>query len=814
MKEELDMSSKLSSQQIFEHLKNDNGLSGNPKEIIKKVNTFYHIPDNELSEINNEYVDIIGHFDYTMDNQKLLGSSKIDVSEKDLDTLLDELINDSSVDDINLIKFDENHTSIFELETPIKLELIEKYQENDYTEEEIFKHINSDHKKNGNILQKTVKVFELYESNRLYFKDDAKDLSNVIINKLITFIDIIIDFDGVLEMSDTFLKYAFDELCKYMTPKDIIERIDIVNIEDSDYVKIIKTHIPNSYKFWKNNGTLETNVDFTKIELIKLLDPDSKLLIDLPEQKVARTIPFERITANSLGNKREKKLRYPVYFVENITEELIKKFEIDSKVLKFIELIAPDVNEFEIIKNNKLRSPENYIYQIPDSIMGDTYRFVENVVLESCTLYLEELKIQIYNIREEIEIIKKQIPKKLIDSFGACFQTVYLDDKMIKALPAITRVRLKRLEELEFDLMDREHKYIIKEDILRNIFEIISFSNYSTGLDKLKLISYHYICRYYDNIAQKIKDQHLISKVRGHFINLEMFKYDLVNLLCVDDTMRKFMFTMRELAMKWVTKYAFGNSSAKLYFDILMITPEVLSEMILKYLALTIIKNKNPMTLRAIYSSYISLIHTMLYAEFNFTDFSKKKYGYLGSLNKYADPKNDKMVFHKKIDTMEIDTLLKLQLLSHPEKLNENYHLLRRLNISKLLEFNTLHVLSIRPKNIGIRDWLYFYARYFTHIEHSTGYKINSRYIKSDKRSSQIKYITILVYNYLEDRVFERVMDMDCTRAILDGIIEDISMRTLNRGYLDNDFNLIVKSNHEYLEYIDECLKKIAESLE
>ena len=208
MKEELDMSSKLSSQQIFEHLKNDNGLSGNPKEIIKKVNTFYHIPDNELSEINNEYVDIIGHFDYTMDNQKLLGSSKIDVSEKDLDTLLDELINDSSVDDINLIKFDENHTSIFELETPIKLELIEKYQENDYTEEEIFKHINSDHKKNGNILQKTVKVFELYESNRLYFKDDAKDLSNVIINKLITFIDIIIDFDGVLEMSDTFLKYS------------------------------------------------------------------------------------------------------------------------------------------------------------------------------------------------------------------------------------------------------------------------------------------------------------------------------------------------------------------------------------------------------------------------------------------------------------------------------------------------------------------------------------------------------------------------------------------------------------------------------
>lgn len=269
--------------------------------------------------------------------------------------------------------------------------------------------------------------------------------------------------------------------------------------------------------------------------------------------------------------------------------------------------------------------------------------------------------------------------------------------------------------------------------------------------------------------------------------------------------------------MKWVYKYAYNSRLAKMYFDILMITPEMLGEMIIRYMAMSIIKNKNPITLRAIYSTYISLVHSIIYANFNLTDFSKKKYGYFESLSKFQDNVvNDKLfVKNGKVDTLEIDALFKANLAKNPKMLNENYHLLRRLNLNKLLEINSLRVLSTKPKDVGVYDWYYYYTRYMQHFENAddTVYKINSKFIKSDKKSSQYKYIHILTSNILTDKLLEIIKDYDSVNYIIEVIAEDISMRSLNRGYMDKDFKLVVKSNTEYLDYINDSLVKIMERL-
>lgn len=806
MKEELE--SSMSSQKIFEHLKANDQVSGNPFEIIKKINTFYKGEANEYSDINDEYLNLVSHFDYTFEK------ADVKVSDDELDKLMDDLIN--SDQDINDIKFDEEHSNIFELEEPLTLELIEKYQE-DYSPEFIKENINNSDKKIGSCIQRTISVYDIYESSNLYFRDEAQELSNIIIHKLLSFWDIIIDFDRIENMSDPFLKYTFDELCKYLNPKQIMERVTIVNISDEYFVNISKIHIPNSYKTWLSTKDIEQNVDFEKLELIKQLDPNSTLVLDSPEQKSVKSIPFERINAKFLGKKREKKLRYPVYFVESVTNELLEEYQIDEKVYKYIEEISPEINWNEVEHNIRLRSAENYKYQIPEELFDSVKYFTELIILEACDLYLTKYFNQIENIKKEIELLKGKIPKKLIDNFGSCFQTIYLDDKMIKSLPANTRVAMKRIEELEFELMDREHKYIIKEDILKNIFEIIGFSCYTTGLDKINLITYHYIANYYEKYAIEFKKEKGIHTIRSYVVPLEVFRYDLVRLLCYDDCMRKFIFTMKELIMKWVYKYAYNSRLAKMYFDILMITPEMLGEMIIRYMAMSIIKNKNPITLRAIYSTYISLVHSIIYANFNFTDFSKKKYGFFESLSKYQDINvNDKLLVHNsRTDTLEIDALFKANHAKNAKNLNENYHLLKRLNISKLLEINSLRVLSTKPKEIGVFDWYYYYTRYVQHFENSDDmvYKINSKFIKSDKKSSQYKYIHILASNILTDKLLEIIKDYDCVNYIIEVIAEDISMRSLNRGYMNKDFKLVVKSNTEYLDYINNCLVKIAENL-
>ena len=140
---------------------------------------------------------------------------------------------------------------------------------------------------------------------------------------------------------------------------------------------------------------------------------------------------------------------------------------------------------------------------------------------------------------------------------------------------------------------------------------------------------------------------------------------------------------------------------------------------------------------------------------------------------------------------------------------------MKRLNISKLLEINSLRVLSTKPKEIGVFDWYYYYTRYVLHFENSDDmvYKINSKFIKSDKKSSQYKYIHILASNILTDKLLEIIKDYDCVNYIIEVIAEDISMRSLNRGYMNKDFKLVVKSNTEYLDYINNCLVKIAENL-
>ena len=140
MNEEHIESSPMSSQQIFEHLKANDQVSGNPFEIIKKINTFYKGDSNEYSDINDEYLNLVSHFDYTLEK------SDVKVSEEELDKLMNDLIN--SDQDINDIVFDADHQNIFEIEEPLTLDLIEKYQE-DVSPEFIRDNISGPDKKIG-----------------------------------------------------------------------------------------------------------------------------------------------------------------------------------------------------------------------------------------------------------------------------------------------------------------------------------------------------------------------------------------------------------------------------------------------------------------------------------------------------------------------------------------------------------------------------------------------------------------------------------------------------------------------------------------
>ena len=834
---------QISSQEIYEKLLNEDKLkSANPYEINRAISDYQYkfqeeqdniIPEdffkelNEVSEnetfleelmVNNyndseEEIEVLDSLDNLANN--LFGQKKINFIE--LDNLLDQMLNKE--EEINLINFDSEHKNIYELDNTPDLTLLDLYKEEDLTDEEIINGLNNfDSRKIGSSLQRTINVYNLYNSDTLLYKDEAQDLADLIIKKLLSFKLIIIDFNKIKNINEMFLRGAFDGITKYLSPEEINQQIEIINIDDKIFNNIQAEIIPNCHKYWLANLGENSNVYIqAKKDLILTLDPNSKIILDNPNEFNIREIPFKKLTSKYLKYQREKKLRYPIWYVERVTEEVIEKYNLDETIFKYIDLILPELDIATILKNCKIKNPEHYTFLLPDDLFNNVYKFCEQVILEACSNYLDSLIEEIALTKNEIDLIKKDLPKKLISAGGICFQNLFLEDKLLNSFPDSIKIRLRQVEELEFKLLDLEHKYMIKEDILRNIFEQIPFTYYEIKLDKIKLVAYHYIAKYLEEKAIYIKETYLpAKKIRGFKIPLEIFRYDLTKILCDDPILRRFIFSMKELIEKWIFRYTQGSNLAKYYFDILMITPDTLTEMLLRSISLTIIKNKNPMTLRAVYSSYVSLVHLMIDSNINFTDLSSKKYGSFSSLqrefNKNNDP-NKNLYINRYKDSFFEEICLKVLLYKNFKYLNDNYFMIKRLNLGKFLELNSLRIFATKPNKIGLYDWYWYYIHFYQFIDKEHIYKIKSKFLKSDKRNSQLKIIEIMTNDILFDKLYENIGDIECVSKILGVISEDISMRTINRGYMDNSFNLIVKSNKDYLNYIHEALINIRDKI-
>ena len=94
------------------------------------------------------------------------------------------------------------------------------------------------------------------------------------------------------------------------------------------------------------------------------------------------------------------------------------------------------------------------------------------------------------------------------------------------------------------------------------------------------------------------------------------------------------------------------------------------------------------MTLRATFSTYLSMIHLIIYKEIN-SDFMKRR---VGSFSKEDDlaaaaKRHSQRYFEvKNSDRSFVSKLLKNILEDNPKLLNENYYLFKRLDLGFILE--------------------------------------------------------------------------------------------------------------------------------
>jgi hypothetical protein len=254
-----------------------------------------------------------------------------------------------------------------------------------------------------------------------------------------------------------------------------------------------------------------------------------------------------------------------------------------------------------------------------------------------------------------------------------------------------------------------------------------------------------------------------------------------------------------------------------------MITPDVIVEKILKYMLFTALRNKNPFVLRAIFSSYLTLIHKNLFS-FYATNLTKIKLGYFKQLEGLFTENFD-LIFDqgKRNDPKKfiINSMIFNYILRNKRYLKSNFSLLSDDYTQNFLEPNYFDVFSSYRKDSGMPflDHLFFYTTNlkFTRnsiIKEGNYYKISSDFFKKNILKKNKLIIQDLLVKHLWEPFYIYFRDEETVQEIFEAMSKDL-VHKLNMGhYLNENFQPLNFTYDEYLTTIEKFIVLMKKSID
>jgi len=461
--------------------------------------------------------------------------------------------------------------------------------------------------------------------------------------------------------------------------------------------------------------------------------------------------------ARKIGNKVEKKIAISVVDVEIVVNDLLEEYNIDQKVELYVNNKLDNIlNEMEIRSNNRLKTGRNYKYQFGKELFDDIHDYTYNL-LENCIKNnLEDMKISLGDKFEEDEDYQK---KKLV-----------------------------------YD----------------NIFQIVELTMYQEGISKIKLIAYHYLVKCLEQHAIRIIENDDITKIRGYKTPIEVFNYELMEIIANSHEMEKFTLTLRSLIEQWLLKYNNRTKIGQFYYDVLMVNPEQIIEKILRYLLFTALKNVNPITLRAIFSTYITLIHKNIFS-FYAMKLQNIKVGYFKQLESLFE---DNIINNTtRVNTHQM--IAQNRLLNHAMKnkrfLKHNYEFMLDEFSASFFDINYFDLLYSYNKDINILDYHFYYSKILKLTNNSFRsqsklYKIHQKYYRKNSKKTLSLYINDIV----EDRFYEHFLNQFQEEETAHTICNNITQNLLNNINQNNlttpEFKKIVMSIDDYVSQLSQII--------
>ena len=456
--------------------------------------------------------------------------------------------------------------------------------------------------------------------------------------------------------------------------------------------------------------------------------------------------------AKEIGSKREKKLKISVEEVESTIRQLLIDFDLDYKIERFIEgKLDGLLNETQILKNNELKNERNYKYQFNNELFVEIYDFV-------------------YPLIQEIT---------------------------------------------ERDLANsaNDENYERKIEIYDNIFQVVDLTMYKVGISKIKLVTFHYLLKMLEKKASVIMQNRKVKIIRGYKTSIEIFSHELLSIIAENPDLEKFTLTLRSLIEQWLIKYNNRTKIGQFYYSILMINQEQVIEKILRYMMFTAIKNMNPIYLRAIFSTYVTLIHKNIFS-FYALKLSNVKVGYFKQLESLFDDSINDNVSTVSVNQMIVLNRIMSYAMKNKKYFKHNYEFLMDEYSSSFMDINYFDLLYSYKKEIPILDYFFYYSKFLKLTKNSFRsqsklYKINSDFFKSNNKKTLKLYINDLINERFYDYFMNIFKDVETVETICETIGSNLIKKINQNNFVTSDFNKLQLTFDDYLNQLSQIISSM-----
>ena len=445
------------------------------------------------------------------------------------------------------------------------------------------------------------------------------------------------------------------------------------------------------------------------------------------------------------------------------------------------------------------------------------YRVVEKITTEFIERWNIDEEIELWledHLRREIDwsqVTKNltQGKKKYIPQFGE-EDFILLQDKVQSVYDSYKNREIAYLIQYKGQL-DADHF----TEIFENVMNPIPLTMFEDGIQRVTLVSYHYFLKVINRLAEQYMTANEIKNINGTKNPSELFIREFYDIIAYNKEMTRFTLTIKSLIEQWLGKYNAKTKISEFYYDVLMITPDVIVEKILKYMLFTAMRNKNPFVLRAIFSSYITLIHKNLFS-FYATNLTKIKLGYFKQLEGLFTENFDLIFDQGKQASPKkfiINSMIFNYILKNKRYLKNNFSFLNDEYTQNFLEPNYFDIFSSYRGNSGMAflDHLFFYTTNLKFTKNSilkegNYYKISSDFFKKNTQKKNKILIKDLLFKHIGEPFYMYFKDQEVVDEIFEVMAKDLVQKLNLSHYLSEEFKQLEFSFDEYLMTIEKFI--------